>query len=418
MNRNLFPLLSAALGFWLVAFPLTFDYHYFPIETSDMIAGLALILLGLLSVSPRRVWPGWIIGLVGIWLQVAPLVFWAPVSLMYINDTFVGALAIVFSFSIAKKGKSEKLSAIFPLGWSYNPSGWEQRVLTVALAMLCWFFSRYMAAFQLGYIDRIWDPFFPQGTFHVITSSISKDFPVSDAGLGAFGYTLEFLLGWQGSIRRWSEMPWLVLAYGFLVIPVSVASIVLIILQPVAVGAWCSWCLATAIIMLFMIVLSAGEFVAVLQLLGQIRKSKKSVWQAFWKGVPPNLAPSAKPRKTLKFSFGFSLPWNLIATAVLGIWLMASPSIFQLGKNIATANFIVGPLVVTFSAIAFAEVFRTLRYLNVLFGLSLVLMPCIVAGAYVGGDWSNEVTGILIAGLSLRKGPVYERYGSWESLIR
>lgn len=31
--------------------------------------------------------------------------------------------------------------------------------------------SRYLAAFQLGYIDAIWDPFFGQGTRQVLNST-------------------------------------------------------------------------------------------------------------------------------------------------------------------------------------------------------------------------------------------------------
>jgi len=55
----------------------------------------------------------------------------------------------------------------------------------VFLAMIGFFLSRYMAAFQLGHISYPWDPFFGESTRRVLTSDISKAFPVSDAGLGA-----------------------------------------------------------------------------------------------------------------------------------------------------------------------------------------------------------------------------------------
>ena len=264
-RRNRIALLIVALGLWLISIPLTFGESVPGMMISDLTTGILLIAFGLLSLDPQRMWSSWSVGILGIWLQLAPLVFWEPKSLMYLNNTIVGAIAIIFSFALNQKiGASQGLS--YPKGWSFNPSSWIPRILTVGLALVCWFISRYLATFQLGYIHHMTDPFFKDGTLHVITSQISKDFPVADAGLGAFGYTLEFLLGWQGSERRWSEMPWLVVFYGILVIPVSVASIALIILQPVAVGAWCSWCLGIALCMLVMILLTAPELAAVTRL--------------------------------------------------------------------------------------------------------------------------------------------------------
>ena len=294
-KKNRIALLTIALGFWLIGLPLTFGYWGNPVGASDIISGFLFVVLGLLSLAPKRIWSGWAIGILGVWLQLAPLIFFASHPLMYINDTIVGAVAIVFSFLFTKK--EEPIDGNDrPTGWSYNPSAWAHRIPTVTLAMLCWFFSRYMATYQLGYIDHVWDPFFPGGTLQVITSKISKNFPVSDAGLGALCYSLEFLLGWQGSSRRWATMPWLVLAFAFLVIPVGIVSITLIILQPVVVGAWCSWCLATAACMLLMIVLTAGELAAALQFLKEARKRGNSLWQTFWKGGQPNTdsTPSAQ----------------------------------------------------------------------------------------------------------------------------
>lgn len=275
-------LLTVALGFWLIAIPLSFEVSSCKMFCNDAIAGILLIAFGVLSLAPKRIWSGWAVGAVGVWLQLAPLVFWAPSAISYLNDTVIGAIAIVFSFYLTESfyPKNEK-GAEKPQGWSCNPSSWRPRIITTCLAMLCWSFSRYMALFQLGYIDHIWDPIFKDGTLRVITSQISHDFPVSDAGLGAFGYTLEFLLGWQGSIRRWYTMPWLVMLFGLLVVPVSVVSIVLIILQPVVVGAWCTWCLATAACMLIMILLTGSELIATIGFLRQSVQEGHSFWKVF-----------------------------------------------------------------------------------------------------------------------------------------
>jgi hypothetical protein len=418
-KKNRVALLTIALGCWLIALPLTFGYQGHPVAISDILCGFLFVIFGLLSLAPMRVWSGWAVSIVGVWLQMAPLVFWAPHSLMYVNDTLVGAIAIVFSFLLAKKDETISGTGC-PVGWSYNPSGWEHRIPTVTLAMLCWFFSRYMAAFQLGYIDHIWDPFFIDGTLHVVTSDVSKSFPVSDAGLGAICYTLEFLLGWQGSSRRWFHMPWLVFAFAFLVIPVGIVSITLIILQPVVVGAWCSWCLATAICMLLMILLTAGELAGAFQFLKEVRQKGDSPWKVFWKGgLPDRDLVVTKPRSRFfkNVSFGVTFPWNLVICAVLGIWLMAAPSVLNIQGGVAMSDFIEGPMIVACSLIAFAEVFRGLRYLNILLGLSLMITPWVAAGTPLSGILNNILTGILIIALSFRKGRVSERYGAWEKLI-
>lgn len=417
-EKNLPALLFGALGVWLIAFPMTFGYGGHLVGTSDIVSGILLIIFGFFSLTSCN-WSGWASGLIGVWLQMAPLIFWAPLSLMYFNDTLVGAIAIVLSFFLNKKREAINLTEI-PSGWSYNPSGWAHRIPTVCLAMLCWFFARYMAAYQLGYIDRIWDPFFNEGTLHVITSKISKDFPVSDAGVGAFGYTLEFLLGWQGSARRWASMPWLVLAFAFLIIPVGAASIALIILQPVIVGAWCSWCLTTAVCMLLMIIFTAGELVAVLQFLIETRRKGESVWQIFWKGgTSAPVARSVKPRERKKggLGWGFTLSWNLVVSFVLGIWLMASPSNFGIVGGLATGNFVLGPLIAAFSMIALAEVFRIVRLANLFFGSGLIIMPLFVTDPNTLGVVNNLIVGGVVIVLAFYKGRVSERYGEWERMI-
>jgi len=411
--KKQFSFLTVALGCWLIALPLTLGYTAPLVLASDLICGLLLVLLGYRA--SQCIWAGWAVGMIGLWLQLAPLVFWAPRALMYFNDTFVGAIAIIFAFQLTKQEEIVSGNSS-PTGWSYNPSGWEHRIPTVALAMLCWFFSRYMAAFQLGYIHHIWDPFFNEGTLHVITSDISKSFPVSDAGLGSVCYTLEFLLGWQGSSQRWYQMPWLVFAFAFLVIPVGIVSITLIILQPVAVGAWCSWCLATASCMLLMIILTAGELAGAAQFLAEVRQRKESVWLAFWKGGIPKRDPTAKPMK--RFFLGVTFPWNLLLSALLGIWLMASPALLNIQGPLATCNYIAGPMIVAISAIAFAEVFRIVRYGNMLLGAALIVGSWAISGGSAAMAIHNTVIGFFVIALSWRKGPILGQYGVWEQVIR
>src|SRR3546814_5840121 len=84
-------------------------------------------------------------------------------------------------------------------------------------------------------------------------------FPVSDAGLGAVVYSLEVLMGLMGDHRRWRTMPWMVAGFGILVIPLGMAQVILIMLQPIAVGTWSTLALASAAGMLLMVTLSIDE---------------------------------------------------------------------------------------------------------------------------------------------------------------
>lgn len=411
-------LLIAALGLWLISVACTFKYNSQEMIYSDVISGLVLIFLGMCSLKPDRLWSVVGAGCVGFWLQFAPLVFWAPSEMIYLNDTLTGALVIALSFLFVRKtGAQDDLVLRNPLGWSYNPSAWNHRIPTVALAMLCWFFSRYMAAFQLGYIDQINDPVFKDGTLNVITSAISRSFPVSDAGMGALCYTLEALLGWQGDEQRWYKRPWLVLFFGVLVVPVGMASTTLIILQPVIVGSWCFWCLSTAALMLLMIVLTAGELVAVLQYLSQSRKSGKSLWNVFWKGGSADRESTPTLKSKGKEGWGITFPWNLVVTASLGAWLMMSPSVTHVLGEISTSDFIEGPLMIAVSIIAMAEVFRSLRYINFLLGISLLVTAWVQPEMSGFASWNNTVVGAAAILLCFRKGPIKERYGAWERFI-
>ena len=136
------------------------------------------------------------------------------------------------------------------------------------MAFVGFFLSRYLAAYQLGHIAWPWDPFFGDGTQRVLDSDVSKAWPVSDAGLGAVSYMLEALSGFMGGRNRWRTMPWMVVMFGVLVVPLGIVSIVLVILQPVAVGAWCALCLITAAAMLIMISPAVDEVVAMASFCG------------------------------------------------------------------------------------------------------------------------------------------------------
>ncbi len=174
---------------------------------SDVVTSVVLVALAGVTLIRDNPWGSYANGFVGFWLLMAPLVFHAPTAAAYLNDTLVGILVITFSVIIMMRMEME--GATVPSGWSYNPSTAAQRAPIIALGLFGFFASRYMAAYQLGYIDAVWDPVFGNGTRQILESRISRAFPVSDAGLGAVAYATESLMGFMGDKSRWRTMPWI-----------------------------------------------------------------------------------------------------------------------------------------------------------------------------------------------------------------
>jgi len=172
------------LGLWLIVSPFSLGYHSTALIWSDVISGVLVTALAVIAFRTKRVWAAWANTFVGIWLAFAPIAFWAPDAAAYANDTLVSMLVIAFAVLIPMMMKMPGPEV--PLGWSYNPSTWLQRAPILALGLLSFFLARYMAAFQLGHISQVWDPIFGNGTVLVLGSDLSKSFPISDAGLGAF----------------------------------------------------------------------------------------------------------------------------------------------------------------------------------------------------------------------------------------
>jgi hypothetical protein len=133
----------------------------------------------------------------------------------------------------------------------------------------------------------------------------------------------------------------------------------------------------------------------------------------------PDRKPARSPfLETLHGIEVFSAPWNLKAGALVGVWLMAAPSVLGLAGAAADTTHIAGALVATFAVIAFAEPARLTRYLNVLCGLWVILAPWVLDGGSANWTWIAGVTGLALIALSLRRGAVEDRYGGWERWIR
>ena len=413
----------SALALWLIASPFTFGYQSDAMMWSDIASGSAALVMSLCALRPDRGLVSWLISAVGLWVLVAPLVFWAPDAAAYANATLVGALLIAFGL-IIPMGMTMKGPSI-PPGWSYNPSAWSQRAPIIALAFVSFLVSRYMAAFQLGYIDSVWDPFFGDGTERVLQSDVSRAWPISDAGLGATTYMIEVLMGLMGDPRRWRTMPWMVAGFGFIVVPLGCVSIALVIMQPLAVGAWCSPCLFTAAAMLLMIPLSLDEVVAMIQFVARKKREGHSAWRVFWLGgnlsddTPvhePTRPATWRPKGML---WGFTNTWSLWLATAIGVWLLAAPATFGISieRPAADSDHLVGSLIIVVAVTALAEVARPARFLLVPLGAWLLVAPWFLAGATTASQWNSAAMGAAVILLSLPLGRLRDHYGSFDRLL-
>jgi len=403
---------------------------------SDVASCLLVMLFGAMSLSPRLAWAQWANAVMGVWLLFAPLVFWATSAAAYANDTLVGALVIAFAILVpmmpgmSMAGRMDPSDV--PRGWSYCPSTYLQRLPIVALGMVGLLISRHLAAYQLGHIDAAFDPFFIlgshglNGTESIITSDVSKAWPVADGGVGAVSYMAEILMGLMGDRRRWRTMPWMVAMFGIVVVPLGVVSIYFIIIQPIVIGTWCSLCLLAGLAMLIMIPYSLDELVAMGQFLVQDHRRGGRFWNTFFRGGaqpegrcddhPGFEAPLS--RATQSAVRGLTLPWTLLASVALGLWLMFTRLSLGTQPPMANNDHLIGALIVTIAVISLAEVTRPLRFINVAFGVWLVIAPWVLQGHTMLASWLSVLVGLLVMGLSLPRGArSSEHYGSWDRFV-
>jgi hypothetical protein len=64
------------------------------------------------------------------------------------------------------------------------------------------------------------------------------------------------------------------------------------------------------------------------------------------------------------------------------------------------------------------EVVRAGRYLNVLLGLAVAIWPWFVQDSTLALNISSAVTGVIVAALSIPRGPKKETYGLWDKYVK
>ena len=176
---------NIGLGTWLVTQPALINVGDPLLRMSEMSLGVAVLVCSAMALSWRAQWARWACAAIGALVMAVPVLSSTAIAAAYLSDTLVGAL--IFGFAVCTKpdpGPSA-LAALtgpeIPPGWTYNPSTWTQRLPIIVLALVGLYVSRYLAAYQLGHVPGVWEPFFAgspadprNGTVEIITSSVSR----------------------------------------------------------------------------------------------------------------------------------------------------------------------------------------------------------------------------------------------------
>jgi nucleoside-diphosphate-sugar epimerase len=431
---------NMGLATWLITQPLLINVGEPLLRWSEVVLGVMLLVGATLALSWRAQWARWLCAAIGGLVMAVPFLFSTANAAAYLSDTLVGALIFAFAVCTKPEPGPSAIAALtgpaIPPHWSYNPSDWTQRLPIIVLAIIGLYVSRYLAAYQLGHIPDVWDPFFagspvdPQnGTEEVITSAVSKAWPVSDAAVGGYTYLLEILTGIVGSRMRWRTMPWLVVLFGLMIAPLGITSIFFIIIQPIVIGTWSTIALIGAAAVLLQIPYSLDELVATLQFLRRRAKAGQNWLRVLFVGgtdeapEPANAAPvrdefDQSPRAVIRhmLSGGVNLPWNLALAALIGLSLLFTRVTLGVDGNLAHAHHVIGSLALTVVSVAAAEVARPVRYLNVLLGIALMAAP-FVWRADMAATLTSAILGVALIALSFRRGVIRERYGNWQRML-
>jgi hypothetical protein len=109
--------------------------------------------------------------------------------------------------------------------------------------------------------------------------------------------------------------------------------------------------------------------------------------------------------------------WAQLLSALVGIWLMASPSILDYDDPARTNDWIVGPLAASLGIIAASKVNRSLRWTLLPLGLWQIVGPWVL-GFATTPTINATLTGLILIACSQLGGQVATRYGGgWRALL-
>lgn len=107
-----------------------------------------------------------------------------------------------------------------------------------------------------------------------------------------------------------------------------------------------------------------------------------------------------------------------IINTVIGLWILISPFLLHFDNSqIADYNYIAGPVIVSFSVIAYWEVTRSVGKWNTIVAIFLITMSLIL-GNFISIT-SNLISSIILFSLSFVKGKITQKFGGgWASLLQ
>ena len=146
-----------------------------------------------------------------------------------------------------------------------GPSRASKRILVAASALLGVAIAGRLTAYQIGWTGAPWEPFFGTGTERVLHSSFSRALPFPDAALGLLMYIAEIAaLAW-GDTARWRSKPVAVYVYVATAFGLAGGSLGLLVLQAAVIHAFCTLCLASALLSFVLVAPAALELAAALK---------------------------------------------------------------------------------------------------------------------------------------------------------
>lgn len=161
-----------------------------------------------------------------------------------------------------------------PPGWSHNPTTYARRRVLIVLALAGFGIAAYLTLFQVGLLHSPWDPFFDPRRVLELTA------PVPDAVAGVLAYATEIVLLSVGRADRWRTTPWACLLLGVVLSIGVVVSVALIVIQAVVAHAWCTLCLASALLSLLLFAIGIDEARAAYEQVKRVRARRVSLIDA------------------------------------------------------------------------------------------------------------------------------------------
>ena len=98
---------------------------------------------------------------------------------------------------------------------------------------------------------------------------------------------------------------------------------------------------------------------------------------------------------------------------------MFAPAAFGIGVEAVSAiiNHLIGSLIVVVSVISMAEVVRRVRYVNILLGLIVAIVPWFLPDGSQNLYINGAIAGFIVILLSIPKGYIQENYGIWDKYV-